>query len=128
MKPMITMLCAGALACLAGTIQAKESSYRQATNADSADTFQQVVTWVHDEMKAGGRYASLDPADRVALDAKLAVAAPPRTTPPLPCGERAGERGRAGGPVDAKRAPIIPPASPAPSPQSSPRRGEEANA
>ncbi|KQX96293.1 hypothetical protein ASD22_12950 [Rhodanobacter sp. Root480] len=65
---------------------------------------------------------------RVAVDAKLAVATPPRTAPPLPCGARAGERGRAGGPVDAKRAPIIPPASPAPSPQSSPRRGEEANA
>ena len=72
MKPIITMLCAGALACLAGTIQAKESSYRQATNADSVDTFQQVVTWVHDEMKEGGRYASLDPVDRVALDAKFA--------------------------------------------------------
>ena len=48
--------------------------------------------------------------------------------PPLPSGERAGERGRAGDEASAKRASINIPASTRPSPQSSPPRGEEANA
>ena len=47
---------------------------------------------------------------------------------PLPCGERAGVRGCAGDDVHQKPAPGDSPASPGPSPQSSPRRGEEANA
>ncbi|HEU4664282.1 MAG TPA: hypothetical protein VFS55_09655 [Dokdonella sp.] len=72
MKPMARMLYAGMLACLAAAAHAKESSYHQNVNADSADAFQQVVTWVHDEMKAGGRYASLTPADRTVVDAKFA--------------------------------------------------------
>ncbi|HEY6942779.1 hypothetical protein [Dokdonella sp.] len=72
MNAMATMLCAGVLACLATTAQAKESSYHQNANADTADAFQQVVTWVHDEMKEGGRYASLTPADRTVVDAKFA--------------------------------------------------------
>lgn len=72
MKTMATMLYAGLLACLATAAHAKESNYHQNANADSADAFQQVVTWVHDEMKAGGRYASLTPADRTVIDAKFA--------------------------------------------------------
>jgi UPF0176 protein len=57
--------------------------------------------------------------------------------PPLPSGrpsgsplvgERAGERGRAGDEASAKRASMNIPASTRPSPQSSPLRGEEANA
>jgi UPF0176 protein len=48
--------------------------------------------------------------------------------PPLPCGERAGERGHAGDEASAKRASTNIPASTRPSPQSSPHRGEEANA
>ena len=62
---------------------------------------------------------------RVAVDKRL-LPSPPAAEPSgdgalskhdlpaPPCGERAGERGRAGGPVDAKRAPIIPPRKPRP--------------
>ncbi|MBA8888555.1 hypothetical protein FHW12_002788 [Dokdonella fugitiva] len=72
MKAMATLLYAGMLACCAATIHAKESSYHQNVNANSADTFQQLVTWVHDEMKTGGRYASLTPTDRTVVDMKFA--------------------------------------------------------
>jgi UPF0176 protein len=77
--------------------------------------------------------------ERVAVDKRL-LPTPPATEPsgddalskpdlpPLPCGERAGERGRAGDEASARRASINIPASTRPSPQSSPRRGEEANA
>ena len=47
---------------------------------------------------------------------------------PLPCGERTGVRGRPGAEPTSEQALIDSPASPTPTPQSSPRRGEEANA
>ena len=47
---------------------------------------------------------------------------------PLPFGERAGVRGHAGHDLASERASINVTASTRPSPQSSPRRGEEANA
>lgn len=72
MNTTTRFLYAGVLACIAMAAHAKESSYHQNANADTADAFQQLVTWVHDEMKDGGRYASLTPADRTVIDAKFA--------------------------------------------------------
>lgn len=65
--PLVALLFA-----LASAASAKESTYHQNVNAGNGDTFQQVVTWVHDEMKTGGRYAEVTPAERLKVDARFA--------------------------------------------------------
>jgi hypothetical protein len=65
------LLFSSALLAMASTATAKESKYHEVVNADSQDKFEQIITMVRGEMKAGGRYEFVKPDERQTIETKL---------------------------------------------------------